>query len=164
MTSIKAEARHADEIGVQQRDGHGAIASALTSADVPVHHSIIVLSGCTINVAADCSECDLRGRVNQLIDIMNEYPSGMGVAVRLLHELDVPCCDLASRRAYALAALYVDSLLRDGCCGLSCDFDMLATILCSALRMKRRTAVGVIHALYDVGLLVAAPSHAEVVE
>lgn len=73
-------------------------------------------------------------------------------------DLTAPCCDMASRRTYALAALYVDSILRDlnRIVGheTGIDFDMLVTILRSSLRMRRSTAVCIVHALADAGMLV----------
>lgn len=79
-----------------------------------------------------------------------------------LHDLDAPCYDYSSRRLCALAAFYVDDLLRD--IGeivrdnepkASIIFDVLVAILRSSLRMRRSTAVRVIRALVKAGLLVA---------
>lgn len=80
-----------------------------------------------------------------------------------LHDPCAPCCDLASRRAYALATLYIDGQYRDNedilrgvedeC---TIDYEMLATMLRSSLRLRRATAASIIHALIDAGVLTRA--------
>lgn len=83
-------------------------------------------------------------------------------ASHFLHDLDAPCYDLASRRVYALAAFYVENLLREVEREHPTDLEMLVAILRSSLHMRRRTAERIIDALVDAGLLVAV-GHAGVI-
>ena len=80
-----------------------------------------------------------------------------------LHDPCAPCCDLASRRAYALATLYIDGqyrvtedILRGAEDECTIGYEMLATMLRSGLRLRRATAANIIHALIDAGVLTRA--------
>ena len=77
-----------------------------------------------------------------------------GCAVYFMHDFFAPCEGLASRRAYALAALYVATLLKHDGQDFPYSYDMLATVLCSALRMRRSTSAAIIAALIKAGMLV----------
>lgn len=77
-------------------------------------------------------------------------------ASHFLHDPAAPCYDLTSRRTYALAALYVDALMRETnpVCGI--DDAMLVVLLRSCLHIRRGTATNIIRALVDAGLLAIA--------
>lgn len=70
-----------------------------------------------------------------------------------LHDPMAPCTDLASRRTYALGAMYVASLLRNDGQKCTYDFGMLVTVLCSMLRLRRSTGVAIVHALTEAGMI-----------
>ena len=97
----------------------------------------------------------LVGTQTNVSYILSQDADAHGCASHFLHDLDAPCYDLAARRAHALAALYVETLLQEAGRAYPIDHEMLVTILRSFLHMRCLTAERIIDALADAGLLVA---------
>ena len=98
----------------------------------------------------------LVGTQTNVSYILSQDADAHGCASHFLHDLDAQCYDLAARRAHALAALYVETLLQEAGRAYPIDHEMLVTILRSFLHMRRLTAERIIDALVDAGLLVTA--------
>jgi hypothetical protein len=104
----------------------------------------------------------LMGTQTNVSFILSQDADAQGCAGYFLHDLDAPCYDLATRRTYALAALYVDALMREVGQPYPIDREMLMATLRSFLHVRPRTAERVTDALVAAGLLVAE-RHVEVI-